>query len=81
MRGDKPSVNKSKKESQHPAALAKGGGKGRMFAAQAAGPAKSGRTGHGETAAPGLKFAQGGGKKMAAYSPAKPVKPGITSPR
>jgi hypothetical protein len=73
------SVNQSKKQSQHDLKMAKGG-KTPMHKQQAAGPAKPGRMGKVETAAPGAKFARGGREKPFAGGFAKPAKAGATGP-
>jgi hypothetical protein len=71
----------TERSTQHTAALAKGGGKGRMFGPQSAGPDAPGRTGKVETPAPGARSARGGTTKMAAFTPARPAKPGRTGAR
>jgi hypothetical protein len=79
MRGNKLSVDRTKKEAQHERQFGKGG-KTRMFKEQSAGPTAAGRTGKRETSAPGQKFARGGGKKIS-YSSSVPATPGITGSR
>jgi len=79
MRGNKLSVNRTKKESQHKAQFGRGG-KTHMLPEQAAGPTAAGRTGKRETPAPGARFARGGGKKIS-YSSSVPATPGITGSR
>jgi hypothetical protein len=82
MRGNRLHVDATKKDKQHVATMAKGSKAGQMARPQAANPQKAGVTSHEVRGrAPGPKSAQGGGKKIAAYSPAKLAKPGITSPR
>lgn len=80
MRGNKLSVNKTKKEAQHDVEFAKGGDTP-MFGKQAAGEDKPGNTGKDQSAAPGPKYAEGGSTKMYGYSPSVPAKAGITSAR
>ena len=79
MRGNKLTVNKSKKESQRDVRLAKGG-KTHMFGKQTAGPTEAGQTGKRETSAPGATRAQGGRRKFS-YSSSVPATPGITGSR
>jgi hypothetical protein len=81
MRGNKLHVDRTKKDTQRGVALAKGGGKGRMFGPQAAGPARPGHTGKNQSAAPGAKSARRGTTKMAAFTPARSAKPGRTGAR
>jgi hypothetical protein len=80
MRGNKLHVDETKKDVQRPAALAKGGGKGKMFADQAAGPQKAGITGGTPNPALGAKSAKGGQLKSKMRF-AEPAKAGRTSPR
>jgi hypothetical protein len=80
MRGNKLHVDRTKRDTQRSAALAKGGTT-KMFGKQAAGPDKPGHTGKVQTSAPGAKSARGGTTKMAAFAPARPVKPGRTGAR
>jgi hypothetical protein len=72
MRGNKLHVDRTKKDTQRAAALAKGGTT-KMFGKQAAGPDAPGRTGKVQTPAPGARVAKGGATKMAAFTPARPV--------
>jgi hypothetical protein len=58
MRGNKPHVDRTKKDSQRAAPLAKGGTT-RMFGAQAAGSARPGHTGKDQRAAPWPPYARG----------------------
>ena len=77
MRASK--VDRSKKESQHPAAFAKGGHTP-MAKPQAAGPARSGTTGKNPTKAPGARSASGGNTKLSSRS-SQFAKRGVTGPR
>ena len=52
MRGNKLHVDRTKKDTQRDAALAKGG-RAKMFGKQAAGPDRPGNTGRDQSAAPG----------------------------
>jgi hypothetical protein len=79
MRGNKLSVNKSKKESQRDVRMAKGG-KTPMFRRQAAGTDRAGNTGKDQTTAPGASHAAGGRRKFS-YSSSVPATPGITGSR
>jgi len=79
MRGNKLSVNQTKKEAQHKAQFGKGG-KTHMFGNQAAGPDRPGNTGKDQSAEPGASHATGGRKKFS-YSSSVPATPGITGPR
>jgi hypothetical protein len=88
MRGNKLSVDRTKKEAQRDLKMAKGG-KTPMYKQQAAGLAKAGQTGKRETSAPGAKFARGGGDSGSGRSSdekpfrggfAKPAKAGATGP-
>jgi hypothetical protein len=80
MRGNKLHVDRTKKDTQPAARLAKGGTT-KMFGKQAAGPDAPGRTGKVQTPAPGARAAKGGTTKMAAFAPPRPAKPGRTSAR
>jgi hypothetical protein len=80
MRGNKLHVDRTKKDTQRGATLAKGGTT-KMFGKQAAGPDKPGNTGKDQSRAPGAKAAKGGTTKMAAFAPPRPAKPGRTSAR
>ena len=80
MRGNKLHVDRTKKDAQRGASLAKGGGKGRMFGPQAAGPDRPGNTGNDQSSAPGSKFARGG-KHPTKFVPSQPAEPGITGAR
>jgi hypothetical protein len=80
MRGNRLHVDRTKKDTQRGAALAKGGAT-KMFGKQAAGPDAPGRTGKVQTPAPGAKSAKGGTTKMAAFTPGRPAKSGRTSAR
>jgi hypothetical protein len=72
MRVSKPSVDRSKKESQRPAAFAKDGST-KMFKPQAADRTRPGRTGKNESPSSSSRFAKGGKTKFGpSYSqPAK----------
>jgi hypothetical protein len=63
MRGNRLSVDETKKEAQRAATFGKGGST-KMFKQQAAGTDRPGNTGKDQTAAPGAKFAKGGSKKF-----------------
>jgi len=80
MRANKLHVDRTKKDTQRGAVLAKGGTT-KMFGKQAAGPDAPGRTGKVETPAPGARAAKGGTTKMVAFTPARSAKPGRTSAR
>jgi hypothetical protein len=81
MRGNKLSVNKTKKESQHDVEFAEGGDT-KMFGEQAANEQDPAVTGHEvKGGAPGPKYAEGGKGKMFSYNPSIPAKAGITGPR
>jgi hypothetical protein len=77
MRGNKLHVDRTKKDTQRGAALAKGG-RTKMFGPQSAGPDAPGLTGKVQTPAPGARAAHGGTTKMAAFAPARQAKPGRT---
>jgi hypothetical protein len=79
MRGNKLSVNRTKKEAQRDVRIAKGG-KTRMFGKQAAGTDRPGNTGKDQSPAPGAKFARGGREKPFAGGFAKPARAGSTGP-
>ena len=59
MRGNKLHVDRTKKDTQRGATLAKGGTT-RMFGPQAAGSARPGHTGKDQSAAPWPQYARGG---------------------
>jgi hypothetical protein len=80
MKGNKLSVNKTKKEGQHDVTFVEGGDTP-MFKQQAAGPDKPGNTGKDQSSAPGAKFAQGGSNKMFGFNPSQPAKAGQTGAR
>jgi hypothetical protein len=70
---------KSKTSAQRILQYAEGGPNKLMFGPQAAGPAKSGRTGKIQTPAPGAKFAKGG-KSVDTGGRSVPAKAGRTGP-
>lgn len=80
MRGNKLSVNATKKEAQHNVQFAEGGDT-HMFGKQSAGPDKPGNTGKDQSAAPGPKYAAGGSGKMFGFNPSISQQPGRTSAR
>jgi hypothetical protein len=80
MRGNRLSVNSTKKQSQRDVNMVKGG-KTRMFGKQAANKQKPGTTAHDVSGgAPGPSPAAGGRKKFS-YSESVPATGGITGPR
>jgi hypothetical protein len=74
----KPTVDQSKRDRQRGAVFAKGGDD-HMFKKQAAGVAKSGRTGMAQSPAPGARAARGGGKSKVPdrVLPAKASRTGV----
>ena len=79
MRGNKLHVDRTKKDVQHAARLAKGGTT-KMFGKQAAGPDAPERTGKVETPAPGARSARGGKHKSKPQA-AQSAKAGATGAR
>jgi hypothetical protein len=75
MRGNKLSVNRSKKEAQREVKMAKGGSPRGMVGPQAAGPVKPGRMGKTETAAPGASHAKGGSTRFNIGGVSRPARP------
>lgn len=79
MRGGRLTIDRSKRDTQHAASLAKGGNT-RMLPKQAAGPAPRGHTAKSQPAPPGPKAARGGHVESKPRS-AKPATPGRTGSR
>jgi hypothetical protein len=79
MRASKPSVDRSEKEPQRPAAFAKGGST-KMFKPQAADRTRPGRTGKAESPSSRSRFAAGG-KIECKFKPSQPAKAGRTGAR